>query len=150
MLDIHFAYKLISCPCCCVMIWLTLSLYVCSNIRYVRILICCHRELLKSSLWSNSGRPLVTVIVWPLSLTVKYRKTSCNPQIRVYGDVTLYSSVQIPLLWTFYPNYGGSLFLHCWYLSTKPHCTTLQKTAIWVRCAPRIFHWGGGVSTLRL
>jgi hypothetical protein len=70
MTDIHFTYKLISCPHCCVMIWLTLSLYVCSSIRYVRILICCHKELLKSSLWSN----FVTVIVWPLSLTVKYRK----------------------------------------------------------------------------
>lgn len=97
MLDIHFAFKLISCSCCCVMIWLTLSLYDCSNIRYVRILICCHKELLKSSLWSNSGRSLVTVTVWPLSLTVKYRKTSCNLQTRVYRDVTVYSLVQIAL-----------------------------------------------------
>ena len=70
----EFNYKLISCPCCCVMIWLTLSLYVCSSIRYVRILICCHKELLKSRLWSNSGRPLVTVTVSTLSLTAKYRK----------------------------------------------------------------------------
>jgi hypothetical protein len=70
MLDIHFVYRLISCPLCCVVIWLTLSLYVCRSIRYIRILICCHKEVLKSSLWSN----FVTVIVCPLSLTVKYTK----------------------------------------------------------------------------
>jgi len=96
MASFKFNYQLIFCPCCCVMIWLTLFLYVCSSIRYVRILICCHKELLKSSLWSNSGRPLVTGTVWPSSLSVKYRKHHATLR-PVYRDVILYSSVQIPL-----------------------------------------------------